>query len=82
MDYTKDTHHYVRMCNITQYEILEDENNAICSFDESDLSQSPEHHEISDTIIQELHCRETHHKLKADLVDHVFTVVPNDENDG
>ena len=61
--------------------ILEDENNAICLFDESGLPQSLEHHEMSDTILRELHCRETHHKLKADLVDHIFTVAPDDGDD-
>ena len=61
--------------------ILEDENHTIYSFDESDLPQSPEHHKMSYTIFQELHCRETHHMLKADLVDHIFTVVPDDGDD-
>ena len=61
--------------------ILQYENRAIRSFDESDLPQSSEQHEVSNTTLRELCCCEAHNNLRSDLVDHIFTVVSDDKDD-
>ena len=78
--------HYVRLCHITQYDILEDEDHAICGVDENDLVEDEIETQISveqrATNVWEVKYRETHNNLRSNLVEHISRIrLPNNDDD-